>query len=94
MYILLISSFYQQEDAQRREEKLEEAKRIVIKEDTSLPKAEVVRISFIWFSKILSNSCILYNKKKQVKIKDVQVYHDKRVKVFGWVHRIRRQGKK
>ena len=86
MYILLITSFYQQEDAQRREEKLEEAKRIVIKEDTSLPKAEVVRISFIWFSK--------YNKKKQVKIKDVQVYHDKRVKVFGWVHRIRRQGKK
>ena len=47
MYILLISSFYQQEDAQRREEKLAEDKRIVIKEDTSLPKAEVVRISFI-----------------------------------------------
>jgi len=29
-----------------------------------------------------------------MKIKKVQDHHGKRVKVFGWVHRIRRQGKK
>lgn len=56
------------EDAQRREKNLEEAKKITIQEDTSLPKA------------------------KQLKIRDTQASED-RVKVFGWVHRLRRQGK-
>jgi hypothetical protein len=43
---LICFLFSQQEDAQRREEKLGEAKRITIKEDTSLPTAEVVRSFF------------------------------------------------
>ncbi len=47
MYIFINRCFFsQQEDAQRREEKLGEAKRITIKEDTSLPTAEVVRSFF------------------------------------------------
>ncbi|CAF5034885.1 unnamed protein product, partial [Rotaria sp. Silwood1] len=59
-----------QGDAQQHKEKLGETKWIIIKEDTSLPTAEVM------------------------KIKQIQDHHDKRMKVFGWVHRIRRQGKK
>lgn len=55
------------EDAQRREKNLEEAKKVVISEDKSLPPA------------------------KQVKIKLTQA-SEERVKVFGWVHRLRRQG--
>ncbi len=47
---------------------MEEARKVVISEDPSLPKG------------------------KQVKIKDT-VASDERVKVFGWVHRLRRQGK-
>jgi asparaginyl-tRNA synthetase len=59
----------EQEDAQRREKNLEEAKKIIIKEDPSLPKAETL------------------------KIKELGPETTKRVKVFGWVHRLRRQGK-
>jgi len=57
------------EDAARREKNLEEAKKVVIKEDPSLPPA-VVR-----------------------KIKELNGQTTERVKVFGWVHRLRRQGK-
>jgi asparaginyl-tRNA synthetase len=57
------------EDAARREKNLEEAKKVIIKEDPSLPKA-VIR-----------------------KIKEVDQKTTERVKVFGWVHRLRRQGK-
>jgi hypothetical protein len=39
--------FSQQLDAQRREEKLGEAKQKTIEEDKSLPKAEVVRSFFV-----------------------------------------------
>lgn len=56
------------EDAARREKNLDEAKKITIQEDPSLPKA------------------------KQVKIKSTSA-SEERVKVFGWVHRLRRQGK-
>ncbi|KAI5722518.1 hypothetical protein M8J76_009535 [Diaphorina citri] len=59
----------EEEDAEKREKNLEEAKKIVLKEDPSLPPA--VRI----------------------KIKDGEKYRDKRVTIFGWVHRLRRQGK-
>jgi hypothetical protein len=51
--------FSQQEDAQRREEKLGEAKRITIKEDTSLPTAEVVR-SVFFLSLILQRIYFFY----------------------------------
>ncbi|XP_053427216.1 asparagine--tRNA ligase, cytoplasmic isoform X2 [Nycticebus coucang] len=57
------------EDNFRREKNLEEAKKITIKNDPSLPEA------------------------KCVKIDSLQGYRGQRVKVFGWVHRLRRQGK-
>ncbi|CAH1797939.1 unnamed protein product [Owenia fusiformis] len=57
------------EDAERRDKNLEEAKKIVIEEDTSLPAAT------------------------QIKLRDSKENRDKRVKIFGWVHRCRRQGK-
>ncbi|XP_004683991.1 PREDICTED: asparagine--tRNA ligase, cytoplasmic isoform X1 [Condylura cristata] len=57
------------EDNLRREKNLEEAKKITIKNDPSLPEP----------------SC--------VKINALEGYRGQRVKVFGWVHRLRRQGK-
>ncbi|XP_003121503.3 asparagine--tRNA ligase, cytoplasmic isoform X2 [Sus scrofa] len=57
------------EDNLRREKNLEEAKKITIKNDPSLPEPKCVKI------------CAL------------EGYRGQRVKVFGWVHRLRRQGK-
>uniref|UniRef100_A0A3Q2GV25 Asparagine--tRNA ligase, cytoplasmic n=1 Tax=Equus caballus TaxID=9796 RepID=A0A3Q2GV25_HORSE len=57
------------EDNLRREKNLEEAKKITIKNDASLPEPKCVKI------------CAL------------EGYRGRRVKVFGWVHRLRRQGK-
>uniref|UniRef100_A0A7N6A610 Aminoacyl-transfer RNA synthetases class-II family profile domain-containing protein n=1 Tax=Anabas testudineus TaxID=64144 RepID=A0A7N6A610_ANATE len=57
------------EDNDRREKNLEEAKKITIEKDPSLPEPEGVKIH------------LLESKRGQ------------RVKVFGWVHRLRRQGK-
>ncbi|KAM7125402.1 asparagine--tRNA ligase, cytoplasmic isoform 6-T6 [Molossus nigricans] len=57
------------EDNLRREKNLEEAKKITIENDPSLPKP------------------------KSVKIHALEGYRGQRVKVFGWVHRLRRQGK-
>ncbi|KAF4022698.1 hypothetical protein G4228_014894 [Cervus hanglu yarkandensis] len=57
------------EDNLRREKNLEEAKKITIKNDPSLPEP------------------------KCVKIRELEGYRGQRVKVFGWVHRLRRQGK-
>nr|KAG5706581.1 hypothetical protein BaRGS_028752 [Batillaria attramentaria] len=57
------------DDAERREKNLEEAKKIVIEQDSSLP-APV-----------------------KIKIRDAVKKREVRVKVFGWVHRCRRQGK-
>ncbi|XP_078376612.1 asparagine--tRNA ligase, cytoplasmic-like isoform X2 [Oculina patagonica] len=57
------------EKAQQREKNLEEAKKITIKEDESLPKAKRIRIS------------------------ESVTHRDQRVKLFGWIHRLRRQGK-
>lgn len=59
----------EEEDAKKRESNLEEARKILIKEDPSLPAA------------------------KCIKIRDAVASRDVRVKVFGWVHRLRRQGK-
>uniref|UniRef100_A0A8D8S9C7 Asparagine--tRNA ligase, cytoplasmic n=1 Tax=Cacopsylla melanoneura TaxID=428564 RepID=A0A8D8S9C7_9HEMI len=59
----------EEEDAEKRVKNMEEAKKIVLQEDPSLPPAEKIRI------------------------KDGEKYRDKRVKIFGWVHRLRRQGK-
>ncbi|XP_033929186.1 asparagine--tRNA ligase, cytoplasmic-like [Melopsittacus undulatus] len=57
------------EDLMRREKNLEEAKKIQLHEDRSLPEA------------------------KQVKISALEAWRGQRVKVLGWVHRLRRQGK-
>jgi asparaginyl-tRNA synthetase len=58
----------EEEDATKRAKNLEEAKEIHIKEDTSLPKA------------------------KLIKIIDGKENRGVRVKINGWVHRLRRQG--
>lgn len=57
------------EDQLRREKNLEEAKKIIIKNDPSLPEPKTVKIGLL------------------------EQHRDQRVKVFGWVHRLRRQGK-
>ncbi|XP_033243244.1 asparagine--tRNA ligase, cytoplasmic-like [Drosophila miranda] len=57
------------EDAEKRQLNLEEAKKIRIIEDASLPKARKIKIA------------------KGTEFRGV------RVKIFGWVHRLRRQGK-
>ncbi|KAJ7420093.1 hypothetical protein BTVI_22754 [Pitangus sulphuratus] len=57
------------EDLLRREKNLEEAKKVVIKNDPSLPEP------------------------KCVKINALEAYRGQRVKIFGWIHRLRRQGK-
>jgi len=56
-------------DAEQRLKNLEEAKKIKIEEDKSLPAA------------------------KLIKIHHAKDHRDARIKVFGWVHRLRRQGK-
>uniref|UniRef100_A0A0B7APB8 Asparagine--tRNA ligase, cytoplasmic n=1 Tax=Arion vulgaris TaxID=1028688 RepID=A0A0B7APB8_9EUPU len=56
-------------DAERREKNMEDAKKIIIKLDPSLP-APV-----------------------EIKLRAAVQTRDKRVKIFGWVHRLRRQGK-
>nr|XP_033789704.1 asparagine--tRNA ligase, cytoplasmic [Geotrypetes seraphini] len=57
------------EDNLRREKNLEEAKKIVIKNDPNLPEPKIA------------------------KIRALEAYRGQRVKVFGWVHRLRRQGR-
>jgi len=57
-------------DAERREQNLEEAKKIVLENDPSLPAP------------------------LKIKMRDSVENRNVRVKVYGWVHRLRRQGKK
>lgn len=57
------------EDAEKRTQNLEEAKKITISENVDLPTALRIRIS------------------------EGNKHRDKRVTIFGWVHRLRRQGK-
>ncbi|KAK4298626.1 hypothetical protein Pmani_029045 [Petrolisthes manimaculis] len=59
----------EKEDEEKRAKMLEEARKVTIKEDTSLPPASVM------------------------KIRDGAKFRTKRVKIHGWVHRLRRQGK-
>lgn len=56
------------EEAEARLKNLEDAKKIVLEEDKSLPEA------------------------LRIKIRDASFNKEKRVKVYGWVHRLRRQG--
>lgn len=59
----------EEEDARKREQNLDEAKKIQIKEDPKWAAA------------------------KAIKIRDSVENRDIRVKIYGWVHRLRRQGK-
>ncbi|XP_068911682.1 asparagine--tRNA ligase, cytoplasmic [Tenebrio molitor] len=59
----------EEEDAAKREKNLEEAKKVIVTEDKSLPTA------------------------KRIKISQGKEHRDQRVKIYGWVHRLRRQGK-
>lgn len=59
----------EEEDAEKRAKNIEDAKKIKIEEDKSLPVAE------------------------RIKIGQTANYRTKRVKIYGWVHRLRRQGK-
>jgi len=56
-------------EAERREQNLEEAKKITIENDPSLPAPALI------------------------KMRDTVENRNKRVKIFGWVHRMRKQGK-
>ncbi|XP_017860135.1 PREDICTED: asparagine--tRNA ligase, cytoplasmic [Drosophila arizonae] len=56
-------------DAEKRAQNLEEARKVKISEDASLPAAQRIRIE-----------------------KGAE-YRNARVKIYGWVHRLRRQGK-
>uniref|UniRef100_A0A1B6DJG9 Asparagine--tRNA ligase, cytoplasmic n=1 Tax=Clastoptera arizonana TaxID=38151 RepID=A0A1B6DJG9_9HEMI len=58
-----------EDDLEKREKNIEDAKKIKIFEDTALPKAKLIKIS----------------KGKE--------FRNIRIKVNGWVHRLRRQGK-
>lgn len=57
------------EDAERRKRNLEEAKKVTITQDTTLPKP------------------------KQIKVREATEYRNSRVKIFGWIHRLRQHGK-
>jgi len=57
------------EDAAATAKRAEEARKVVIEEDKSLPEA------------------------KRIKISEGEGFREQRVKIFGWVHRLRRQGK-
>lgn len=88
----------QAEDNERREKNLEEAKKIIIENDSSLPSPETVGLfsqletlmpSLVWKVFIYTKCFCL-----QVKIRQLETKRGQRVKVFGWVHRLRRQGEK
>ncbi|KAK7874340.1 hypothetical protein R5R35_007812 [Gryllus longicercus] len=59
----------EEEDAEKRAHNLEEAKKVKIEPDPSLPEA------------------------KSIRIREASSLAGSRIKVYGWVHRLRRQGK-
>jgi len=58
----------EEEDAEKRAKNLEQAKKVTIQENSSFPKATLVKTS----------AC--------------GQHRGARIKVYGWVHRLRRQG--
>lgn len=58
----------EEEDAVKRNKNLEEAKKLILTEDSSLPTAVLI------------------------KIQNSKEHRNSRVKIYGWVHRLRRQG--
>ncbi|XP_055309244.1 asparagine--tRNA ligase, cytoplasmic [Sitodiplosis mosellana] len=59
----------EEEDAKKREQNLEDARKIEINEDPAWPQA------------------------KSIKIRESVANREIRIKIYGWVHRLRRQGK-
>lgn len=58
----------EEEDAVKRNKNLEDAKKLILVENTTLPVATLI------------------------KIKNAKEHRNSRVKIYGWVHRLRRQG--
>lgn len=75
-----------EEERLKREKVLEDSKKIVLEEDASLDKATRVRSGKCFAYLATINASIL-----QVKLFQLPEYRQKRVRVFGWVHRLRSQ---
>lgn len=58
----------EEEDAAKRNKNLEDAKKLTLVQDPTLPVATLI------------------------KIKNAKEHRNSRVKIYGWVHRLRRQG--
>ena len=71
------------EEREKREKLLEESKKIILTDDESLPKAKKVCTTF--------NAWIIISRREKVKILDLAKHRSQRVRVFGWVHRLRQQ---
>lgn len=74
----------QVEETEKREKLLSESKKIILEEDPSLPKATKV-CSDLFYSNLVTD------KASQAKITRLVPLRGKRVRVFGWVHRLRDQ---
>lgn len=72
------------EERERRERLLEESKKIVLEEDPALPKATKVGDPSFWR---LSD----HSSEIQSKIKSLEPLRGQRVRVSGWIHRLRDQ---
>ncbi|UYV77020.1 NARS [Cordylochernes scorpioides] len=95
------------EDAERRERNLEEAKKLVLQQDSSLPAPILFpkyfpRISSVHHNVVFYCSFLAHYSSAvlialgcvwQTKIRQMGEHVGKRVKIHGWVHRLRRQGK-
>lgn len=83
------------EEARKREElKREEAAKIVLVEDASLPKATKARtlVTLLVLGCSADGSPLfVFRCHIQTKLASLVDYRDKRVRVFGWVHRLRQQ---
>lgn len=79
----------EKEDQEKRTKNLEQAKQIVIEEDKTLSEAKRIKINE--GSSRHNNPIIVIN--PLFILIAAKEYRGQRVKIFGWAHRIRRQGK-
>lgn len=71
------------EEREKREKLLEDSKKILLVEDETLPPAKRVRTHDPLYQTELTVD--------QVKISQLAEYRSQRIRVFGWVHRLRDQ---